>query len=69
MSETETPVVEVAKPSKLASVKNVALTAGIFVIPSAVMVGASVIGYKTSINNLEAAKLAFETAKLTAPQA
>jgi len=69
MLETETPVVEAAKPSKLARVRNTALTAGIFVIPSVVMVGASVMGYKTSLNNLEAAKLAYETAKLSTSQA
>lgn len=65
MSETETPeVLEVPQPSKLAKVRNVAITAGIFVIPTAVMVGASALGYKTSCNNLEAAKLTFEAAVL-----
>lgn len=66
MSETETPeVIEPSKPSKLIRVRNAALTAGIFVIPTAVMVGASYAGLKTSMNNLDAAKLALETAKLT----
>lgn len=66
MSENETPeVLESSKPSKLARVKAVAITTGIFVIPTAVMVGASYAGLKTSMNNLEAAKLALETAKLT----
>lgn len=64
MPETETPVVEETSPSKLARVRNAAITAGIFVIPTAVMVGASAVGYKTSVNNLNAAKLTLEAAKL-----
>jgi len=64
MSETATHVVEESKPSKLARVRNAAFNAGIVVIPSAVMVGASLIGYKASLNNLDAAKLMLDASKL-----
>jgi hypothetical protein len=65
MSETETPAVEVPTPSKMTRVRNVAVAAGVFVIPSAVTIGASIMGLKASVNNLNAAKLTLEGIKLT----
>jgi hypothetical protein len=65
MSETETPeVLEPTKPSKLARIKSAAITTGIIAIPGALMVVPTVLGYKTSLNQLEAAKLTLEAAKL-----
>jgi len=68
MSSTiETPeVLEPTTNSLMSRVKSAAIVGGIFVMPTAAMVGASFLGFKTSVNQLEAAKLAFETAKLTA---
>lgn len=71
MSETVTPEVpeQPSKPSKLARAGRATIAAGIFVIPTAVMVGATAVGYKTSLNQLEAAKIALEAAKLYAQKA
>lgn len=60
------PVVDTVKPSKFARVKSAAVTTGIFVIPTVVTVGASIIGYRTGKMEFDAAKLNLETAKLAA---
>jgi hypothetical protein len=65
MSENETPeVVDSSTPSKLARVKRAAITVGIFGIPVVVMTAASYAGFKTSVNNVETARLTLEAAKL-----
>jgi hypothetical protein len=66
MSETVLPDFEMSKPSKMARLRSTATGVGFFVIPTAFVAVVTVAGYKTSLNNLEAAKLAFETAKLNA---
>lgn len=52
------------KPSKLDRMKSAAATAGIYVIPGAVIGGFMVLSYKMSKMDLETAKLNLETAKL-----
>jgi hypothetical protein len=70
MSETTepTPAVESTKPSKLTRVKSAAVMAGITIIPTAITVGLTCIGYKTGKMNFDAAKLNLETAKINFPQ-
>ncbi len=60
--ETETP-----KPTKLSRIKDVAITAGIIVIPVALTVGSVYAGLKVSKDQLETARLNLEAAKLNAP--
>jgi hypothetical protein len=62
--ETESKQEESIKPSKFDRVKSAAVTAGIFVIPLAVTVGATAVGYKTSKMSFDTAKLNLETAQL-----
>jgi hypothetical protein len=62
--ETESTQEESIKPSKLARLGSTAATVGIFVIPTLVTVGATVVGYKTSKMGLDTAKLNLETAQL-----
>lgn len=60
------PVVESAKPSKLARVKSTVIAGGIAMIPVALSVGTALVGYKTGKMQFDAAKLNLETAKLAA---
>lgn len=66
MSENETPkVVEPVKPSKLSRIKDAAITAGIFVIPAAVIGGSMYASIKMTSMQLDTAKLNLEAAKLS----
>jgi hypothetical protein len=60
------PQPEPVKPSKMARIKSAAVMTGIFVIPTVVTAGASIVAYKTGKMNFDAAKLNLEAAKLAA---
>jgi len=63
-SETNAPA-ETVTPSKFSRFKSAAISVGISTIPvAAVMVGGSLVGYKTGKMQLDAAKLNLETARL-----
>lgn len=62
--ETNADASKVVKPSKMSRIKSAALTAGIFVIPTVVTAGASIVAYQTCKMNFDAAKLNLEAAKL-----
>jgi hypothetical protein len=62
--ETEPTQEESIKSSKLARIGNAATMVGIFLIPTAVTVAATVVSYKTGKMNFDSAKLNLETAKI-----
>lgn len=62
--EDESVAQESIKPSRLRRIKNATVTAGIYGIPTGLVVGFLVVGYKMSKMDLEAAKLNLETARL-----
>lgn len=68
---TETPetpeVLEPVKPSRLKKIKSAALVAGFYGTCAAVTAGSIYASIKTSKNQLEAAKLALEAAKINHP--
>lgn len=65
MSENETPqVVEPSKPSKLKRIKSAAINAAWVTIPTGLLAGSMYLSLKVSREQLEAAKLNLEAARL-----
>lgn len=63
------PQPEPVKPSKKDRIKSAATMTGIFVIPTVVTAGVSIVAFKTGKMNFDAAKLNLEAAKLAADMA